>query len=113
MLKSPSLSIALALFTWIFPAAVGWAGDEGFVPILDKEHTDGWKQIGGGRVNVQDGVASTFFPKGAKPGGFWYQKRSFTDVVLKLEFSVDTATSNSGVYVRYQRPGGHSPETDG
>ncbi|HEY3901464.1 MAG TPA: DUF1080 domain-containing protein [Chthoniobacter sp.] len=81
------------------------AAEAGFIPLLDREHTDGWKYYGEGEVKVEDGVATTSRRGDPKPGLYWYQSRTFSDFTLKLEFNVDTMTSNSGVMVRFPDPG--------
>jgi hypothetical protein len=99
------LSMTAAMMIGASANSVARAGDEGFAAILDKEHTDGWKYIGDGEMIVRDGVASTSLRKGGKNGLYWFQKKSFADFTLKLEFNIDTATSNSGILVRFPDPG--------
>ena len=75
--------------------------------ILDKDHTDGWKHIGEGDMVVREGVATTVSPTGEKGGLYWYGKTSFGDFILRLEFKMDTETSNSGIFVRFPDPQGN------
>jgi hypothetical protein len=85
---------------------VGLYGAEpGFTPLLDESHTDGWSYLGDGAMKVADGVATTSQQHDPKSGLDWYQDRTFADFTLKLEFKVDMATSNSGVYLRFPDPG--------
>jgi formylglycine-generating enzyme required for sulfatase activity/serine/threonine protein kinase len=79
---------------------------EGFIPLLDRSHTDGWKQVGSGGMKIQEGVATTWVPSNAKPvaGWYFYSKRTFADFTLKLEFKAEGKLSNSGVLVRSLLP---------
>lgn len=81
------------------------AAEPGFTPLLDEGHTDGWSYLGDGAMKVTDGVATTSQQHNPESGLYWYQSRTFADFTLKLEFKVDTATSNSGVYLRFPDPG--------
>ncbi len=91
------------------PALSLQAVEAGFVPLLDREHTDGWKQTGNGGMKIKDGVATTWVaPPGKMPGSGnswhtginWYMKQGFGDFDLRLEFKADEPTSNSGVFLR-------------
>jgi len=104
-MKAFLLRIAMGLLICIATHLTARAEDEGFTLILDKDHTEGWRHIGKGDMIVRGGVASTVSPKGGEGGLYWYQTRSFTDFTLRLEFKADTATSNSGVLVRFPDPG--------
>lgn len=97
--------MVIALSIGVFSNATLRAEDEGFASILDKDHTDGWKYIGDGEMVVREGVATTSSQKDPKSGVYWYQRRTFSDFTLKLEFSIDTKTSNSGILVRFPDPG--------
>jgi len=98
------LSVALALLACLSSGSWAADGEEGFTAILDKDHTDGWKHIGEGDMEVRDGVASTVSPKGDKGGMYYYEKKAFGDFILRLEFKIDTETSNSGILVRLPDP---------
>ncbi len=75
------------------------AVEPGFIPLLDREHTDGWKQCGNGGMNISGGIATTYAPD--KPAAvYWYGKKEFADFVLKLEFKHGEAPSKSGIYLR-------------
>ena len=79
------------------------AVEPGFIPLLDRDHTDGWKQCGNTEMRVKDGVATTWAPNDKAKGLYWYHLRQFRDFVIRLEFSLDGPTSNSGVFVRFPR----------
>ena len=98
-------SLAMTLLIYPYSNSTVRAEDAGFSTILDKDHNDGWKYIGDGEMKVESGVATTSAHHDPKSGLYWYQKKSFTDFTLKLEFSVDTETSNSGILVRFPDPG--------
>ena len=74
--------------------------DEGFTPLLNRDHTDGWQHSGKGSMRHNDGVFITSTPAGVREpwGIYWYSARKFSDFVLRLEFAVDTFGSNSGVF---------------
>ena len=104
-MKTPLQNVAICLIALLGFVPLARAGDEGFTVILDKEHTDGWRHIGEGGMAVKEGVASTISSKQGNGGMYLYQKASFGDFTLKLEFKIDTRTSNSGILVRFPNPG--------
>lgn len=104
-MKTPLHNIAICLSMLLGSVPIARAGDEGFTVILDQAHTDGWKHIGDGGMTVKEGVASTISPKQGSGGMYLYQKAAFGDFTLKLEFKMDTRTSNSGILVRFPDPG--------
>ena len=81
------------------------AVEPGFISLLDREHTDGWKQCGKGGTNIQNGVGTTWFPneKGSY-GVAWFTKRTFGDFVLKVEFTRNAPVFNSGIRLRFPDP---------
>jgi hypothetical protein len=107
------LSVAMALLICVAPGSAAAADEEGFSTIFDKNHTDGWRYIGDGEMVVRDGVASTSSRKGARFGLYWYRKKAFADFTLRLEFNIDTGTSNSGILVRFPDPGNDYEAADG
>ncbi len=104
-MKNFLLIVATALWVSLFPNISVHAGGEGFTAILDKDHTNGWKYTGDGEMKARDGVVSTSSHKNGLNGIYWYREKSFADFTLKLEFKIDTATSNSGIFVRLPEPG--------
>jgi hypothetical protein len=91
-----------ALFCSLFLVSLCQAIEPGFIPLLDRDHTDGWKMIGPGDVRLKDGEVTTSSPKGN--GVFWYSPRVFNDFVLKLEFKGAQREFNSGVFIRFPAP---------
>lgn len=75
---------------------------DGFTPLFDATHTDGWVQAGPGGFTVADGVATSFGGMGL----WYYARRSYQDFTLRLEFRQKTYDSNSGVFVRFPRVDG-------
>lgn len=72
---------------------------EGFVPLFDAAHTDGWKHAGKGGMKVEDGVATV---QGGM-GLWYYEKKKFQNYLLKLEFRQKFKTSNAGIFIRFPR----------
>ena len=105
-MKTLLLGAATGLLFCIGAGPMARAADDGYAPILDQDHTDGWKHIGEGDMEVQDGVASTAAAKGHERGMYYYQKKTFTDFSLKLEFKSDAPASESAIYVRFPEPSG-------
>ena len=80
--------------------------DEGFIPIFDQDHTEGWQQLGEGEVKLADGVVTLAAGKRKTSGVYWYRSKAFGDFTLKLEFRVENKNSKSGIYVRFADPEG-------
>ena len=93
----------LLITTLCCTAPAGWlrAVEPGFISLLDRDHTDGWKQCGNTEMRLQDGVATTWSPAKDARGLYWYTARPFRDFVIRLEYSLDGPSSNSGVFVRF------------
>ncbi len=83
------------------------APDPGFVPLLEGSQTSAWKQCGPGGIKIQGGIATTWTPqaKGVFYGVAWYSGREFGDFVLKAEFRGTQSDYNSGLRLRFPRPG--------
>jgi type 1 glutamine amidotransferase len=84
---------------------IAWAAgedvdDEGFTPLFDARHADGWKQCGPGSFKIEEGVAT------AEGGmGMWWHTKPLRNYVLKLEFQQNKEDANSGVFVLFPDPG--------
>lgn len=78
------------------------SGEEGFQSLFDESSTDGWKQAGPGEMVVDGPLARS---KGGM-GLWYYEKKSFKNFALRLEFRQEKITSNSGVFVRFPRVDG-------
>src|SRR3984885_10746404 len=52
----------LAVGAWLLAGGHAWADDDGFVFILNKDHTDGWRQLGEGEVKLHEGGGITLIP---------------------------------------------------
>jgi hypothetical protein len=71
------------------------------VVLWDGGSTGSWRQAGPGEFVVEDGA---LLAKGGM-GLFWYAEQSFSDFLLELEWRVEDADDNSGVFVRFPAPG--------
>jgi len=61
---------------------------------------DGWKMAGPGSFIIKDGVAT------AENGmGLWWHEKELQNFSLRLQFKLDDATQNSGIFVRFPDPG--------
>jgi len=80
--------------------------EEGFTPLLDHLHKDGWQTVEGGEVEglgFADGVL-TIKPSSQWPDYYWYMKRTYADFVLRLDYKLVTRNGNSGIPLRVQVP---------
>ena len=101
----PSLiAQSLALLTACLCASTAVADEDGFVPLLDRDHTDGWRQCGEGEMKITDGVS--FNTSHGKLGVAWYTKRMFSNFILKAEFKGAAREFNSGIWLRFSDPQG-------
>jgi hypothetical protein len=65
--------------------------------LFNHQNLNGWKHVGSGKFIVQDGQLVT---EGGM-GLLYYEKQKFTNVKLTVVYKTTTATSNSGVFVRF------------
>ncbi len=101
-MKSIGRTLIFTALTSMLLAPLLPAVEQGFIPLLDREHTTGWKQAGPGNVSMEDGSVTTSSPKGH--GVFWYSPKVFNDFILKLEFRATQREFNSGVFIRFPAP---------
>jgi hypothetical protein len=97
--------------TALFLAAACQSGGEHGVPdahgtakvhvLFDGGSTDGWKMAGPGAFVLEDGAIKATGGMGL----LWYADKEFEDFALQLEFQVEDAADNSGVFVRFPDPG--------
>ena len=107
MKSYPMKSIACLVFvcvTSLCSLNKAFALEPGFIPLLDRDHTDGWEQCGPGRMEIKDGISTNSSP--AKWGVAIYNKRMFADFVIKAEFRGLQREFNSGVWLRISEPNG-------
>ncbi len=76
-------------------------GETGFTPLLTEATLKNWKQVGPGKFNLSESVATG---EGGL-GLWWYSGRQFTNFVLRGEFLQEQARADSGVFVRFPDPG--------
>ena len=72
--------------------------EAGFIPLLDANQPGDWVQVGPGKLDIKDGVATTSSP--SKWGVAIYAKRTFSNFVLKAEFKGLSSLFNSGLWLR-------------
>ncbi|MFN0076133.1 MAG: family 16 glycoside hydrolase [Prosthecobacter sp.] len=80
--------------TAVTPAPV----EAGFISLLDADQPGDWVQVGPGKMDLQNGLATTSSP--IKWGVAIYSKRTFADFVLKAEFKGVNSVFNSGLWLR-------------
>jgi len=73
----------------------------GWTLLSDGSSTDDWEMAGPGDFVVENGA----FKATGGMGLFWYAKRPFKDFALSLEWQVEAAENNSGIFVRFPHPG--------
>lgn len=79
--------------------------EPGFIPLLDRDHTDGWRLCGAaGGANVSNGVL-TINPAKVFRGFYWYAQRQFKDFTLLLDYKLTAKEGNSGIALRFPYPG--------
>lgn len=96
--------LAAALFCSV-PAPGSAAAEPDFIPLLDAGHTEGWRQCGNTEMRLNNGEATTWAPNDTARGMYWYASRPFRDFVVRLEYSLEGPTSNSGLFVRFPELG--------
>ena len=96
--------LAAALFCTV-PVLSSAAAEPDFIPLLDAGHTEGWRQCGNTEMRLNNGEATTRAPNDKARGVYWYANRPFRDFVIRLEYSLDGPTSNSGLFVRFPELG--------
>ncbi|MBB5789556.1 family 16 glycoside hydrolase [Jiangella mangrovi] len=80
----------------------------GFVPLYDGETLDGWTMAGPGGFEIDEcGLLEPFGGMGL----LWYDEKTFSDYVMRVDFRVQAPTDNSGVYVRFPDPQGDPTNT--
>jgi hypothetical protein len=72
--------------------------EAGFISLLEADQPGDWVQVGPGRLDLQNGLATTSSP--IKWGVAIYSKRTFADFILKAEFKGVGPLFNSGLWLR-------------
>ena len=91
------------------PPSPSLPDEEGFTPLLNSIHHEGWQTAAGGEVeglDFSDGVL-TINPSSQWPDYYWYLKQTYADFVLRLEYKLVTRNGNSGIPLRVQVPSNH------
>lgn len=95
---------SIPLFILLGIAVAAHAAEPGFVPLLDRDHADGWVQCGPGKMAIINGVSTNSSPQ--KWGVAWYSKRMFSDFTFRAEFKGMGPNYNSGIWLRFSAPQG-------
>lgn len=77
------------------------ASFDGWTLLYDGGEPEGWKMCGPGEFIVENGTLKAT----GGMGMLWYAAESFRDFTLSLEWQVEDAANNSGVFVRFPDPG--------
>ncbi|WP_329454641.1 OmpL47-type beta-barrel domain-containing protein [Streptomyces sp. NBC_01497] len=68
---------------------------------------DRWEHVGGGQMDLADGMMTVDPKVGGDLGMMWYPARQYENFSLKLQFRDDapgTANANGGVFIRFPNP---------
>jgi type 1 glutamine amidotransferase len=90
----------------IVAQGIAWATgrelrEPGFVDLYNGKDLTGWEMTGPGEfVREEDGSLRT---EGGM-GLLWYKEKKFKDFVLEVDWKVEKADSNSGIFVRFPNP---------
>ncbi len=79
--------------------AVGQSSSDGWMTLLDGSTLDGWNVLGDGSWKLADGAV-----EGDGDVGFLVTEDSYGDFQLTMEFWIEAADSNSGVFIRCADP---------
>jgi hypothetical protein len=93
--------ILLGLFLAALVAPPAHAG--AYKTLFDGRSTAGWRHAGDARVELRGGMLQT--APGDGLGVFYYARERYRDFVLRVRFRA-AAGANSGVHLRFPRPGG-------
>lgn len=85
------------------PASADQETDPGFENLLSTENEGHWVQCGPGRMTISRGESVSSSSGGV--GIAWYDKKEFSDFILKLEFKGEAPEFNSGIRLRLPKLG--------
>jgi hypothetical protein len=77
----------------------GWAQTGGWVTLFDGKSLSHFNPVGDANWTVTNGVVEA-----SRGAGHLVTKEPYADFELRVEFWVDSATANSGVFIRCQNP---------
>ena len=92
----PVTGAALLTLTFTLTLPASAQSDADWRPLFDGKSLDGWRHVGPGRFEVEDGQLRT---EGGM-GLLYYAKEKLGDCTIKVVYKLGTPRSNSGVYVR-------------
>jgi hypothetical protein len=84
----------------VFGSLLGIAFAQGGQVLFDGTSLNGWDRVGDANWTIADGAVQATEGK----GGHLVSKEQFGDFELTAEFWVETAKTNSGVFIRCQDP---------
>lgn len=87
---------ALLILLIAFTAALALAQTGNERVLFDGKSLDGWAHVGPGSFDLEDGALKTTGGMGL----LWYTKEKFGNCVIHVEYKVESAKSNSGVFIR-------------
>ena len=82
---------------WAVAPEVGVKGEDGWINLFNGVDLAGWTHCGPGRFVVENGALKS---EGGM-GLLWFDRRSFRDFTLSLEYKTARKQDNSGIYVRF------------
>lgn len=77
------------------------SGGNDWVELWTDDDSAGWEMAGPGQFRIED----DYMVAEGGMGMYWYTLDSYADFTLSLEWRVEDASNNSGVFVRFPNPG--------
>lgn len=74
--------------------------EAGYTALFDEDQKPFWAHSGDGSFKDEEGTYSSSSPQGDTWGIMWYSRRQYKDFTCRFELKVDSAQTNSGVYLR-------------
>ena len=94
-----------AVFSAVIPSSLD-ALEPGYISLFDRDHVNGWKQCGSGKLIVNGDITTTSYPAGSGYYGVaWYAVQTFSDFDFRVEFRSVHSEFNSGLRLRFPDPG--------
>ena len=73
---------------------------EGWMHLFNGRDQEGWTHCGPGRFDIEEGALKSIDGMGL----LWYDRRSFKDFTLSVEWKVGRKEDNSGIFIRFPDP---------
>lgn len=87
---------AMVLVAWACCASGCRAQDAGWKQLWNGKDFTGWKHVGPGKFEIDNGVLKTVGGMGL----LWYAPRKFGDCTIRVMYRTEKKNSNSGVFIR-------------